>query len=245
MTRAEEIAQQWEDWLPPTPHREAVLALVARGRAAIVQHDPEEAPRLMFEDGGSFELPLVRYDGREPFYSADGAAGGAAEGTVTAAPSPDFRATKYSDVCGTVDEFKRLVAEDSPLFRDEPEYIAERFADIRYMTARMYRRQREYSYFAEALRKLADELAEVVIVDRGPADEGLAEIERMLEDPGCVTVERERLDELAEQVRGVASRQENRLRAHKTVALKLHRLYSQVKGPRDWTQDENAEPEDE
>ena len=148
-------------------------------------------------------------------------------------------------MCGTVDEFKRLVAEDSPLFRDEPEYIAERFADIRYMIARMYKRQREYSDFAEALRELADELAEVAIVDRAPSDEGLAEIERMLDDPGCVTTERERLDELAEQVRGVAGRQENRLRAHKTVALKLHRLYSQVKGPRDWTQDENAEPEDE
>lgn len=235
MTRVEEIARQWDEWLPPAPYREAVVEFVAKGRASIVQPASDQPPRLMFEDGGSIELPLVRYDGQQPFYSAEDA---------TAAPSPDFRSTKYSDVCGTVDEFKRLVAEDSPFFRDEPEYIAERFEDIRYMIARMYKRQREYSDFAESLRRLADELAAVAIVDRTPSDEGLAEIERMLQNPGCVATRKKRLDELAEQIRGVASRQENRLREHKTAALKLRLLYRQVKGPRDWSEDEASDLED-
>ncbi len=234
MSRMDQITQRWDEWLPPTPHREAVVEFVAKGRASIVQPNPDQPPRLMFEDGGSIELPLVLYDGQQPFYSAERA---------DAAPDPDFRSTKYSDVCGNVDEFKRLVAEGSPIFREDPEYVAERFEDIRYMIARMYKRQHEYTEFAEALRSLAEELAAVPIVDRAPADEGLAALESMLEDPACVAGERERLDQLAEQVRDVASNQEQRLREHKQVAIELFRAYEQVKGPRDWSTEECAEEE--
>ncbi|MCD6360653.1 MAG: hypothetical protein J7M38_07255 [Armatimonadetes bacterium] len=236
MNRTEEILERWAEWLPPSPHREAVAEFVARGRASIVQPDPDQPPRLMFEDGGSFILPDVRYDGQEPFYSVQ---------RPDAPPDPEFRATKYSDVCGNINEFKRLVADNSPVFRDDPDYIRERFDDIRYMISRMYRRQREYTQFAEELRALADRLAAVPIVDRAPADEGLAELERMLENPECVAAGKDRLDELAEQVRAVASAQENRLREHKEVAIELFRAYRRVKGPRDWTNEESAEPEDE
>ena len=77
------------------------MDFVVRGRASIVQPDPDRPPRLMFEDGGSIELPDVRYDGQQPFYAAQ---------SSKAADDPEFRSTKFSDVCGNIDEFKRMVA---------------------------------------------------------------------------------------------------------------------------------------
>lgn len=235
MAKAEEILQRWGRWLPPSPHREAVADFVARGRASIVQPDPDRPPRLMFEDGGSIELPDVRYDGEEPFYSVR---------RPPSTPDSEFRSTKYSDVCGTIDEFKRLVADNSPVFRDDPHYVRERLQDIRYMIGRMYRRQREYTVFAEQLRALAQRLAAVPIVDRAPAEEALAELERITQDPESVATHRELLEELAEQVRAVASAQEQRLREHKQVALELFRAYQRIKGPRDWSQQEQAAEEE-
>ncbi len=71
MDRKDEIVARWEQWLPPEPHRTAVVEFVARGRASIVQPDPNQPPLLLYEDGGSMVLPLVRHGGREPFYSAE------------------------------------------------------------------------------------------------------------------------------------------------------------------------------
>ena len=114
MDRKDEIVAQWEQWLPPEPHRTAVVEFVARGRASIVQPDADRPPLLMYEDGGSMVLPLVRYGGREPFYSAE---------RPEIDDSGERRNTKYSDVCGSVDEFKRHVA-------DGPEALSAHGAEI-------------------------------------------------------------------------------------------------------------------
>jgi hypothetical protein len=110
------------------------------------------------------------------------------------------------------------------------------FDDIRHMIDRMYRRQREYTEFGDRLREIITELEAVEIVDRAPSDEGLAEIDRMLDEGD--SADAERLNELAEQVRDVASRQEARLRDHKAAALAVLAAYREVKGPRDWSEDE-------
>ncbi len=227
MDRKQEIVDRWGEWLPPEPHREAVVEFVARGRASIVQPDADQPPLLMYEDGGSMVLPLVRCDGQEPFYSAQ---------RPEVDESGERRATKYSDVCGSIDEFKRHVADGARALAEHRDDIAELFDDIRYMIGRMYRRQREYTAFADRLRAIIERLEAVEIVDRAPADEGLAELERML-DVG-ETDDAERLNELAEQVRRVASFQERRLREHKNAALAVLQAYRDIKGPRDWTEDE-------
>ncbi len=227
MDRKDEIIAQWEQWLPPEPHRTAVVEFVARGRASIVQPDPDQPPLLLYEDGGSMVLPLVRHGGREPFYSAE---------RPEIDDSGERRNTRYSDVCGSVDEFKRHVAEGPRALREHDDEIAELFDDIRHMIGRMYRRQREYTAFTDRLRALIERLEAVPIVDRAPADEGLAELERML--AAGETGDAERLNELAEQVRAVASAQEQRLREHKAAALEVQAAYRAVKGPRDWSGDE-------
>jgi len=231
MDRSSGIVEQWDRWLPPEPHRTAVVEFVARGRASIVQPDADRPPLLMYEDGGSMVLPLVRCDGQEPFYLA---------GRPAEQADGGHRSTKYSDVCGSIDEFKRNVTEGAEVLAERRAEIAELFDDIRHMIGRMYRRQREYTAFADRLRAIIEELAAIEIVDRTPADEGLAELELMLdggEELGAV----ERLNELAEQVRAVASAQEQRLRDHKTAALEILALYREVKGPRDWSEDEAEE----
>lgn len=230
MDRRQQIVAQWEQWLPPEPHRTAVVEFVARGRASIVQPDPDRPPLLMFEDGGSMVLPLVRCDGHEPFYSAD---------RPEIDDSGERRNTKYSDVCGSIDEFKRHVADGPAALKRHRNEIAELFDDIRYMIGRMYRRQREYIAFADRLREIIKRLEAVPIVDRAPADEGLSELERLL-DMG-ETAAPERLNELAEQVRAVASAQENNLREHKAAALEVLKAYREVRGPRDWSKDEETE----
>jgi len=122
-----------------------------------------------------------------------------------------------------VDEFKRHVAEGPRALREHDDEIAELFDDIRHMIGRMYRRQREYTAFTDRLRALIERLEAVPIVDRAPADEGLAELERMLATGE--TGDAERLNELAEQVRAVASAQEQRLREHKAAALEVQAAY--------------------
>jgi len=83
------------------------------------------------------------------------------------------------------------------------------------------------------------------VQDRAPADEGLDEIEQMLRaNPASAETDKDRLDELAEQVRAVANGQEGRLREHKAVALAVYRAYLDIKGARDWT-DEESETEEE
>ena len=235
MSKAEEIAQRWAKWLPPSPHREAVIDFVGRGRASIVQSAPDQPPLLMFEDGGSMELSKVRCGEKEPFYHAD-----RPEERVRA----DYRATQYSDVCGTIDELKRIFAEEPERVRRKPDYVQSLVDDARHMTRRMYRRQREYNKLAQRLGELHRQMAEVPVQDRAPADEGLDEIEQMLRaNPASAETDKDRLDELAEQVRAVANGQEGRLREHKAVALAVYRAYLDIKGARDWT-DEESETEE-
>ena len=49
-----------EHWLPPSPHREAVLDVLSDGRAHLVERGHRVPPLLVFEDGGAMELPSAR-----------------------------------------------------------------------------------------------------------------------------------------------------------------------------------------
>ena len=227
MDREQEIIDRWGEWLPPHPHRRWVLDQVVMGRATIIHPDADAPPLLLYEDGGSMVLPQVRWAGEGRPWSA---------GAPVIDPSGARRNPKYYDVCSSVDEFKEHVAAGPEKLAEERENIARLFDDIRHMIGRMYRRQREYTQFADRLSEIIAQLQAIEIVGRAPSDDGIAELERMLE--AGETSDVERLNALAEQVRDVASRQEARLREHKAAALAVLEAYREVKGPRDWSQDE-------
>lgn len=228
MNRKQQIIDEWGEWLPPDPHRQWVLDQVVKGRASIVHPDEDAPPLLLYEDGGSMILPHVRWAGEGRPWSA---------GDPEIDASGQRRNTKYYDVCSSVDEFKEHVADGPEKLAEERANINRLFEDIRHMIGRMYRRQRQYTDFADRLREIIAELEAVEIVDRAPSDEGLAEMERLLDSDA--PADAERLNDLTEQVRDVASRQEQRLREHKAAALAVLEAYREVKGPRDWSEDED------
>ena len=234
---AEDILHKWGSWLPPSPHREAIFDWVEHGAASIVQGAPDEPPLLLFEDGGSMELSKARIADtpRESFQHADPA---------WQRVHGKHRATQYSEVCNTIDELKRLFAEEPWRVEADPKYIQSLIEDARYMVARMYLRQSEYERFGTYLDSvLCQRISEAPLQPRAPADEGLDEIERIVTDDLSAPIgQKERLDELAEQVRLVAQGQEKCLRERRRVALATWRAYADIKGPRDWSDGESGEP---
>lgn len=62
------IPAECERWLPPPPHREAILDFLKQGRASLLPRGEGEAPLVEFEDGGVMELDKVRYSPQRRFY---------------------------------------------------------------------------------------------------------------------------------------------------------------------------------
>ena len=152
----------------------------------------------------------------------------------------DFRPTKYSDVCATLDELKETFAKDPERLRREPEAIGSLFEDIRYMLARMHRRLEECQCFAEGLAALAEQMRAVPDEDLQGVRERLSRLQGMADDPECGATQLEHLNALAEQVREVANHQEQLLRDHKALWVRAGRMYQDVKGNRNWSEEEEA-----
>ena len=62
------VPPKWEQWLPPSPHREPILEFLRQGRATIVPRGEDEPPLVEFEDGGVMELDRVRCSPERRFY---------------------------------------------------------------------------------------------------------------------------------------------------------------------------------
>lgn len=228
--------EKWGQWLPPSPHREAIFDWVEHGAANIVQWTPGESPVLFFEDGGSIELSKARFTRtpRECFYHAD-----RPEDRMRA----EYRATQYSEVCTTLDELKLIIAEGPEAVSEQREYVQSLLDDARYMIDRMWGREEEYKDFAERLGELHARMAEAPIQPRTFADKGLDEIEHILnDDVAFTTTDRQLLDELAEHVRLVCQGQERCLRERRRIPLAAWRAYVKVKGARDWSDGESDDP---
>jgi hypothetical protein len=146
------------------------------------------------------------------------------------------RHSRFSDVCGTIDELQRLLHEEP----DTPYGTLDALvADALAMEARMEERLGEYERFREQLLAIADDLR-ALGGSRRP--EALAEAPRLraaLERWRDLT-EPERAEAVAraERVRGVAQDFENKLYKYKELALELERAYRAVKGDRSWVLDE-------
>jgi len=208
-------------WFPPSPHKEAVLEFLKKGRAHIEERGHNNPPLLVFEDGGVMELPVARFkDGN--FSPAQGI-------TVT-------RQTNYSDVCGTIDELKKLLKERPEMAQENPARFFELIDDLCYMLSRMQVRQDKYQKFADSVMSVAQRLKEITGPDIGYAYKKADEIRNFLRsEPVRVSEELNKLYDMAEEVRDVANRMEKEvLYAYRDLAKELGRLYEEIRGSRKW-----------
>ena len=150
------------------------------------------------------------------------------------------RQTRFSDVCGTMDEFKRLHGEEYERVLEDPAaLLPPLLEDARYMILRMQQRIGEYDDYrasvAAALRRLDEEPS----TDTGPAERALALLDDLVQSQGDYAATGvSEIADLAEAIRSVASSLEHELRARMELALELHRLFLEIKRDRPWVLDD-------
>lgn len=208
-------------WFPPSPHKESVLEFLKNGRAHIEERGHNMPPLLVFEDGGVMELPRARYiDGN---FSPDES-------------SPVSRQTNYSDVCGTIDEFKRLLKDKPNLAKDDPARLFELIDDMFYLLSRMQRRREVYKEAVESIVTLVEKMKQIT----GPSTEDAYQKGDILKEflkntPDKVSENLEYLYKTVEGIRDVANRMESEvLYPYRDLFIELGEIYNQVKGSREW-----------
>ena len=147
-----------------------------------------------------------------------------------------FRQTRFSDVCGTMDEVKRLIHEESERVAANPEgTIVPLVKDALVMLSRMEARLEQYSQLWEDIQGILDQTDQRKTVVSQKAHRALQHVEDdlMAKDPNH-RLGIKRINTLAEDTRSIASAQEHLLRAHKDLALKLHEVFMRIKGNRAW-----------
>lgn len=211
-------------WLPPSPHKEEVLKAIEKGQAYIEERGHNIPPLLVFEDGGAIELPKVRWmmtrRGKQLVATGDSSA--AAQ-------------TKHRDVCGTIDELKGLLKDKPELAKCDPDRLYQLLDDACYMISRMQRRRERYEKFAADIASLGKRMETVRGPEPDQAYKKADEIRTFLQNsPEDIPAKLERLYELAEGMRDVASKLENCLSAYKDTAIEVGKLYGEIKGGRKW-----------
>lgn len=230
MHKPADLPGDWEKWLPPPPYDEMVRDFLRKARATLVWEDENRAPLMACEDGGMIPLPQVRYDEVRRFHAADDPSAGSVS---------KLRLTRFSDVCATVDRIKAIWAETEDLRPADWTEINHLLDDALYMIDRLGRRHEAYDTAAAELLDMAKALLVVPTPEVPPAAHGAEALINLLEvADGHLPTYREQLDALAEQVRDVAQRQEDRARDKKELWLRLGALYGWVRGPRDWDDEE-------
>lgn len=146
-----------------------------------------------------------------------------------------LRTTRFSDICGSLDEIKRSLREDAA---PDPQALVALIEDIRYMFGRMDRRLREYARFEQEAEAI---LAQWRTVGPSNQESALAIASQLAESLRHPPTEREAVEALcaqAEEIRSVANALEQKLRRCRDAALALYHLYRRVRGERDWSQEE-------
>ena len=147
-----------------------------------------------------------------------------------------MRETKFSDVCGTIDELRRMLS-SSRLEPHETEEIRGLVQDALYMIGRMEDRLREYERFRERLKLILEEALKIKAPETKKAEESAEKIYKWI-SRGMPKSRLEEILETAEEIRRIADELESSLRAYKERCLDLIELYGKVKGLRDWGKDE-------
>ena len=225
-----DLPENWQNWLPPDPHREKICAFLAAGRCSLLSQGPDKPPLIMYEDGGMMELDKVRWDDTLKFHHADPAGRRSGEGP---------RATRFSDVCGTVDEMKQLFAGQPQQVAAHPEIIHALLTEALGMIDRLDERHAQYRQAEQKLKQLIEELLAVPRPEVPPAQEGAQRIREIIAaDAENISARLDELNRLSEQVRAVAQAQEDRLRDRKNAILALGAIYRKLRGKRNWSEDE-------
>lgn len=143
------------------------------------------------------------------------------------------RQTRFSDVCGTVDELKRMLNEETK--SASPETLAGFVEDCVSMLDRMEIRLREFQSFRESMIRLLEQMGEIGDSRRPYALQVAGEMSQRFSDGRCLNAEdAERLSDRAEEVRRVAGEMEQILRRFKETAMQVGRLYHGIEGGRGW-----------
>ena len=212
-------------WMPPSPHREAILAALAKGRAHIEERGHHLSPLFVYEDGGAMELALMRVVDGKLIAVAD-------------AQLPET-STKHIDVCGTVDELERLWAEHPETADEAPEQWLLLIEHALAMCARMKQRLDAYQGFSERVMALAQELTALQAPDHAPAPDHAARLrEHIAAGEAHVRGNVPEMCELAEAIRTIAGDSELVLYRYRDLAIELGALYEEVRGAREWRKKE-------
>jgi hypothetical protein len=150
----------------------------------------------------------------------------------------DLRTTRYSDVCGGTDEFKRLVAEEHET-TTTPEGRAALTGlvdDGIYMLARMEVRLREYQAFRDELARLVESMRAIPEPRLADAKKEAETLRTLLNRGGDLPTKE--LMERAEEIRQVANDMEGALRRHKEAVIAAGKAYVTLMREKPATQDE-------
>ena len=211
-------------WLPPSPHKEAILKKIAGGQAHIEERGHNIPSLLVFEDGGVIELHRVRYEmtrrGMQLVATDETSSGGQ---------------TKHNDVCGSVDELKGVIREESELSEAHLEHLNRLLDDVCYMVSRMHRRRESYQEFAAAITALAKSMKEIAEPETEHVPAKADEIRALLRNLSeTATSERDQIDASAEAIRDVANGLESSLTAYRKAAVQIGALFEEIRGGRNW-----------
>lgn len=146
-----------------------------------------------------------------------------------------MRVTRYADVCGGTDEFKRILTEepDRAATPDGRSELSSLVADGSYMLARMQVRLDEYEAFRETVRATLASLDAIAPPDMPLATRETVSLEGVLGAENAILDARD-LIHRAEEVRQVANDMEGALRRHQEGAMALARAYDALRGHRGW-----------
>ncbi|HEU5315019.1 MAG TPA: hypothetical protein VFX49_02850 [Chloroflexota bacterium] len=177
------------------------------------------------------------------------AATGTAGTADTARPAPryvlnasgELRTTRYSDVCGGTDEFKRVVAEESDTAATPEGRAALRglVDDGIYMLARMEVRLREYQAFRDELARLVESMRAIPEPRLADAQREAETLRALLSTEGAPSgAEATELMVRAEEIRQVANDMEGALRRHKEAVIAAGKAYVALMRERPATDEE-------
>ena len=147
-----------------------------------------------------------------------------------------MRETRFSDVCGTIDELRKILSGE--LNDSEIKEAFNLLDDAIYMISRMTKRLHEYDASREELRSILKKMDEVKAADYEAAFKSAERLKEMISSRLLNERSLEKAVELAEKIRKIAGSLEGALRLYKEAYLDLIELYGGIKGLRDWGKDE-------
>jgi hypothetical protein len=208
-------------WMPPSPHREAILAALQKGRAHLEPRGHSISPLFVYEDGGAMELALMRVvDGRL---------------VAVADAALPTSSTKHVDVCGTVDELERIWEHDPDRAREDPGELLALLDHIMSMLGRMEQRLGAYREFGEALAERATEMAALLHPDHTPAPSLASDLRaHIAAGHSAVTGDMVEMVDRAEAIRKIAGDSELVLYRYRDLCIEVGALYEAIRGARDW-----------